>query len=139
MSDKLEQLVKELSKNVASSLEKLKQLKPDKWNLKSFVAVAPEIFILLRELVTGVEKISKQVGVVTGSDKKSAVMAILETCINGDYLKIPYVPKWLSKKLLGLAVDWVVQYYNEKFGKGTGENSEKDWIEEPTFTVLSVR
>jgi len=139
MSDNLKQLVEDLVKAVKGSIERFKKIKPEKWTFKTFIGALPELTALVKDIVTEVERISKQVKGVTGDDKKEAVMSILNALVDSGTIKIPFVPKWLVKKLLGLMVDWVVGYYNEKFGKGKGEETERDWIEEPSFNVLSVR
>lgn len=139
MSDKLAELIQKLSSDVKGSIDKIEALKPDKWSFGAFLAILPEVTELVKGLVIGVEKISKEIKEVSGSDKKAAVLEILNGMIEAGTIKIPWVPQWLVKKIFALAVEWIVKTYNEKFGKGKGDDPEKSWVDEPAFNVISVR
>ena len=138
MSANIYKLIRELKNSVSVSLEKITKLKPEKWSLSAFFTILPEILIFVRELISNVEKIGKELK-ATGYDKKIAVMAILDGLVNDGVIKVPYIPKWLTKKILSFIVDLIVKYLNDKFGKGKGQEKDKDWVDEPSIKILSIR
>jgi len=139
MSDKLDDLIKKLADSVKDSVEKIKALVPEKWTFGAALGMAPEVIALVKDLVIQVEKVSKEVKGVSGSDKKKAVMAIIDGMLDSKVINIPWVPNWLVKKIFGIVVDYIVKTYNNKFGKGTGDKADTDWIDEPAFSTISVR
>jgi len=130
------EVVEKLKKDIKTSIDNLNSIrKGEKWSIGLILTCLPEIGSVIRDTIVGIETISQEAKALTSKEKRDAVVNVINSCVD-----IPYLPEAAEKFIFGLAIDAILKVYNRKFGKGTGEEPEADWIEEPMFmSVHSIR
>jgi hypothetical protein len=64
-------------------------------------------------VLTRVEEARGNVSALTGEEKKEVAVKVLNKFIN-----LPVLPEFIEAKVIGMAVDWFVGFFNRSFGSG---------------------
>lgn len=67
--------------------------------------------ILIPAVLLAVEEVKLETGTLSGEHKREIASRVLNLLIN-----LPILPEWIEGKILGMAVDWFVAFFNRSFG-----------------------
>lgn len=105
MSMSLER-VGQVKKDVLAQMELVK-LNPG-WDAGSINSKVDILQIVLVE----VEKVSKEIGSMSGTEKKELAVEIINSLVD-----IPVMPEWVEAKVIEYVIDVAISLFNKWFGK----------------------
>lgn len=76
--------------------------------LRGFGLVIPMVLTSVESLARGITN-----GALTGDQKKDIAVRVLNR-----FIDLPVLPEWAEAKVIALAVDWFVGFFNRSFGRG---------------------
>lgn len=69
--------------------------------------------LVIPMVLARVEEARGSVSALTGEEKKDVAVKVLNKFIN-----LPVLPEWAEAKVIGLAVEWFINFFNRSFGQG---------------------
>ncbi|MCI0597338.1 MAG: hypothetical protein L0Z48_12480 [candidate division Zixibacteria bacterium] len=95
-----------IAEEIYANLEEVVKAVTAAQGLKGFGLVIPLV-------LTKVEEARGSVSFLSSEEKKDVAVKVLNKFIN-----LPVLPEWAEAKVIGLAVDWFVNFFNRSFGHG---------------------
>jgi len=95
-----------IAKEIYTEIKEVVEAVSKAQGLKGFGLVIP--LVLAR-----VEAARGNVSALTGEEKKDVAVKVLNK-----FIDLPVLPEFIEAKVIGMAVDWFVSFFNRNYGKG---------------------